>query len=137
MRLAKVKLDTSTKAGAAPHASRDQGYLRLAAKLEQPLLMEHASKFRLRDETPDTRTRLKPNANIHREKNVEAERRRRRREYGEQAARRFKIEKQRRAVRARQIDEKKRRAAEAQESKVSRMKRSASQTPWEAMYNND
>ena len=71
-------------------SSPSKAYNLLANALATPLLNEHAMKFRFRDDTPYTSTRLHIKASDEKFKKREIKTRRRRNMYGEQAAARFK-----------------------------------------------
>ena len=96
MRRYKVKVAINSSRLNSP----GKAYLRLAEKLAAPLVNEQASKFRMRDDTPHSRTRLHvSNANDAKKKKTEVDRRNRRRAYGHAAAARFKAEKAKRLKR--------------------------------------
>ena len=71
-------------------SSPSKAYILLANALATPLINEHASKFRFRDDTPHTAARLHIKATDKKIKKKETERRNRRNAYGDQAAARFK-----------------------------------------------
>lgn len=89
-------------------SSPSKAYSLLANALATPLLNEHAMKFRFRDDTPYTSTRLHIKAADEKIKKREVSTRRRRNTYGEQAAARFKKLKERKKKKVqkkREIDE--------------------------------
>ena len=71
-------------------SSPSKAYILLANALATPLINEHASKFRFRDDTPHTAARLHIKATDKKIKKKETERRNRRNAYGDQDAARFK-----------------------------------------------
>ena len=88
--------------------SPGKAYLRLASKLATPLINEHVSKFKLRDNSSHSKARLHVSkVNDAKTKRAELDRRNRRRAYGDTAAARFKEEKAKRL--------KRKKAKEAQE----------------------
>ena len=69
-------------------AEKTDGYLKLKKKLYRGTFREVSQKWRLRQDTPDTGTRMSTNENLARRKE-EVSRRSRRQAYGDAAAKRF------------------------------------------------
>jgi hypothetical protein len=84
-------------------SSPSKAYMILANALATPLINEHASKFRFRDDTPYTASRLHIKATDKIIKEKEIEKRNRRNAYGDKAAARFrKMKEEKKARKLRQ-----------------------------------